>query len=42
MNWRRRLLLRLRPDGLNLVHPRQPDLVGKNLWNMKDADWHLA
>jgi len=22
--------------GNNLMHPRQPDLVGKNLWNMKD------
>ena len=25
-------------DGLNLVHPRQSDLVGTNLWNMHDAD----
>ena len=25
-------------DGLNLVHPRQPDLVGTNLWNMRDTD----
>jgi two-component system, NarL family, sensor kinase len=25
-------------EGLNLVHPRQPDLVGTNLWNMRDAD----
>jgi two-component system, NarL family, sensor kinase len=25
-------------DGLNLVHPRMPDLVGQNLWNMHDAD----
>src|SRR5438445_11899901 len=25
-------------DGLNLVHPRQPDLIGTNLWNMRDAD----
>ena len=25
-------------DGLNLVHPRQPELVGTNLWNMRDAD----
>lgn len=25
-------------DGLNLVHPRQPDLIGTNLWNMHDAD----
>ena len=25
-------------DGLNLVHPREPELVGTNLWNMRDAD----
>ena len=25
-------------EGLNLVHPRMPDLVGQNLWNMRDAD----
>jgi len=25
-------------DGLNLVHPRQPDLVGTNLWDMRDGD----
>ncbi|HWH83312.1 MAG TPA: cache domain-containing protein [Burkholderiaceae bacterium] len=25
-------------DGLNLVHPRQPELIGTNLWNMRDAD----
>ena len=25
-------------EGLNLVHPRQPDLVGQNLWNMQDRD----
>ena len=25
-------------DGLNLVHPRQPELIGTNLWNMHDAD----
>jgi two-component system, NarL family, sensor kinase len=25
-------------DGLNLVHPRQPELVGTNLWNMRDSD----
>jgi two-component system NarL family sensor kinase len=25
-------------DGLNLVHPRQPELIGTNLWNMQDAD----
>lgn len=23
-------------DGTNLVHPRQPDLVGSNLWNVRD------
>jgi two-component system, NarL family, sensor kinase len=25
-------------DGLNLVHPRQPDLIGTNLWNKQDSD----
>jgi two-component system NarL family sensor kinase len=25
-------------DGLNVVHPRQPELVGTNLWNMRDSD----
>ena len=25
-------------DGLNLVHPRQPELVGTNLWDMHDSD----
>jgi len=25
-------------EGLTLVHPRQPDLVGQNLWNMQDRD----
>ena len=25
-------------EGLNLVHPRMPDLVGQNLWDMRDAD----
>ena len=25
-------------EGQNLVHPRQPDLVGQNLWNMRDKD----
>ncbi|MEQ1684759.1 MAG: cache domain-containing protein [Burkholderiaceae bacterium] len=25
-------------EGLNLVHPRQPDLVGTNLWNMRDTE----
>ncbi len=25
-------------DGLNLVHPRQPELIGQNLRNMRDKD----
>lgn len=25
-------------DGLNLVHPRQPDLIGTNMIDLKDAD----
>ena len=25
-------------DGLNIVHPRMPDLVGQNLWNMRDSN----
>ena len=25
-------------DGLNIVHPRMPDLVGQNLWNMRDTN----
>lgn len=25
-------------QGRNLMHPRQPDLVGKSLWDMTDAD----
>ena len=25
-------------DGLNLVHPRMPDLMGQNLWNMRDSN----
>ena len=25
-------------EGLTLVHPRQPDLIGQNLWNKRDAD----
>ena len=25
-------------EGLSLVHPRMPDLIGQNLWNMRDAD----
>lgn len=24
-------------NGLNLMHPRQPELVGRNLWEMRDA-----
>lgn len=24
-------------DGTNLVHPRQPELVGSNLWSVRDA-----
>jgi two-component system, NarL family, sensor kinase len=24
--------------GKNLMHPRQPELVGQNLWNLKDAN----
>jgi two-component system NarL family sensor kinase len=24
-------------QGKNIMHPRQPELVGQNLWNMKDA-----
>ena len=24
--------------GVNLVHPRQPELVGTNMWNMRDGD----
>jgi two-component system NarL family sensor kinase len=25
-------------NGLNLMHPRQPELVGRNLWEMRDAE----
>jgi two-component system NarL family sensor kinase len=25
-------------QGNNLMHPRQPDLVGRNLWNLRDAN----
>lgn len=25
-------------NGVNLMHPRQPDLVGRNLWDLRDAD----
>lgn len=24
-------------DGRNLMHPRQPELIGRNLWEMRDA-----
>ncbi len=26
------------PSGRNLMHPRQPELVGQNLWEMRDPD----
>ncbi|MFC3109280.1 cache domain-containing protein [Undibacterium arcticum] len=29
-------------QGKNIMHPRQPELVGQNLWNMKDADGSLT
>ena len=25
------------PTGSNLMHPRQPELVGQNLWDLRDA-----
>ena len=25
-------------EGLNIVHPRMPELIGQNLWNMRDSD----
>lgn len=25
-------------QGRNIMHPRQPELVGQNLWNLKEAD----
>ncbi len=28
--------------GVNLVHPRQPDLVGKNLWALRDIEGNLT
>ncbi|SNS36240.1 signal transduction histidine kinase [Noviherbaspirillum humi] len=28
--------------GNNLMHPRQPQLIGKNLWDMKDANGRLT
>ena len=28
--------------GKNLMHPRQPDLVGKDLWNMTDPEGHFT
>ena len=29
-------------QGNNLMHPRQPELVGQNLWDLKDANGNLA
>ena len=29
-------------QGKNLMHPRRPELVGKDLWNLKDPDGHLT
>lgn len=29
-------------QGKNLMHPRRPDLVGKDLWNMTDPDGRLT
>ena len=29
-------------QGNNLMHPRQPELVGRNLWDMKDANGSLT
>lgn len=29
-------------NGKNLMHPRQPDLVGRNLWELKDATGNPA
>lgn len=28
--------------GVNLVHPRQPELVGKNLWALRDIEGNLT
>ena len=29
-------------QGKNLMHPRQPELVGRNLWNLRDANGSLT
>jgi len=29
-------------QGKNLMHPRQPELVGQNLWGLKDANGNLT
>lgn len=29
-------------DGKNLMHPRQPELVGRNLWEMRDTSGSLT
>jgi two-component system, NarL family, sensor kinase len=29
-------------QGKNLMHPRQPELVGQNLWELKDANGNLT
>jgi two-component system NarL family sensor kinase len=29
-------------QGKSLMHPRQPELVGRDLWDMKDADGNLT
>ena len=29
-------------QGNTLMHPRQPELVGRNLWNLKDANGNLT
>ncbi len=28
-------------EGTNLVHPKQPELIGKNWWNLKDTNGNL-
>ena len=29
-------------QGRSLMHPRQPELVGQNLWELRDADGNLT
>ncbi|EWM50588.1 cache domain protein [Bordetella holmesii 70147] len=29
-------------DGVSLMHPRQPELVGRNLWDMRDREGTLV